>query len=321
MTFSENEEREPNLSGIARQIWQKKLVVVGFVVAAFLFGILYLRVTPSMFTAELKVTAASSSADSVANRLGNLGGLAAAAGLPIGGSSKAEPFDLYLEALTSRGVADQMARDSRIMTTVFRKEWDADRRAWRRPPPTVTDQIKDVLGIGTIAWRAPDGARLREYLQKEIVVTKNSKSPITSVQYDAHDPVFAVYLLQQANRFSDNQVRSSALQQATEYQAYLTSVLPSVVLTDVRKSLSETLAHQYESVMMAKSTVAYAALPLSAPQVSTTPTKPKAMIVLALSLMLGVIVGLVVALVDFRRLMAPADVPANEVEAIEPPVA
>lgn len=292
-----------DFSGILILVWRRKFRVLAIIAASFALGVFYLQVAQKSYATELKVTAAASSSNSIGSRLGNLGGLAAVAGLPIGGSSKAEPFDLYLEALTSRSVSDRLAKDPLIMRTIFSRDWDSDRRIWRQPLPTVTESARALLGLGNVPWRAPDGARLREYLQREIVITKNSKTPITMIGYEAVDPAFGVHLLAEMNRLADNQVRVGALQRATEFQAYLTGVLPTVGLAEVRQSLATALTQQYESVMMAKSTLAYSALALSAPQVSLAPTRPKVTIILALSLLLGVIVGLAAALVDFRRLI------------------
>ena len=296
-------------------IWQKKWLVVSCMVAAFFLGVLYLHVAVPTYTTELRVTSASSSNSSLSSRLGNLGGLAAAAGLGIGSSSKAEPFDLYLEALTSRGVADKLAADRRIMTTIFNREWDNRRQTWEAPPQTPVQIVKSLLGIGEKPWRAPDGARLRDYLQREIVITKSTKTPVTSIGYDARDPDFGVYLLSRLDEYADLQVRSRALQQARDYQAYLSKVLPDVMIADARRSLADSLVQQYEAVMMAQSTVSYAAIALSTPQASVGPTKPKALIVLALSLLLGLIVGLVIAVVDFKEIAARTRTVASDPDA------
>ena len=280
-------------------VWQRKWIVAACVAMAFFAGIFYLRNSTPIYTIELRVTAASSSSNSIGSRLGNLGGLAAAAGLGIGTSSNAEPFDLYLEALTSRGVADKLAADRRVMTKIFSREWDDRRQTWVAPPLTMAQTVKSVLGIGEKAWRPPDGARLRDYLQRELVIIKSAKSPVTAIGYDARDPDFGIYLLTRIDEYADLQVRTRALQQARDYQAYLASVLPGVLIADARRSLANSLVQQYEAIMMAQSSLSYAAVALSAPQASVGPTKPKTIIVIALSLLLGLVAGLVIALVDF----------------------
>lgn len=285
-------------------IWHRKWRVVSAVAVALIVGIVYLNVAKPTYTTELRVTAAASSSNSIANRLGNLGGLAAAAGLGISSSSKAEPFDLYLEALTSREVADRLASDPRIIRTIFAGEWDSAQRKWRQPGPSAVQIMRSLLLIGNPPWRAPDGARLREYLQRDIVITKSSKTPITLIGYDAKDPAFGIYLLEKMNEQADSQVRARALKQAMDYQAYLTGVLPGVALAEVRRSLADSLTEQYEAVMMARSTVSYAAVALSAPQSSVLPTKPKALIVLAVSLVIGVIIGILLAIIDFGGIKA-----------------
>jgi uncharacterized protein involved in exopolysaccharide biosynthesis len=287
-------------------LWRRKWRVAAGMLAGLVVAIIYLNTSTPTFTTELRVTAAASTTNSIANRLGSLGGLAAAAGLGISSSSKAEPFDLYLDALTSREVADRLAQDSRIMRTLFSAEWDRERMAWRNPGPSPVARLRSLLLIGNPPWRAPNGQRLRDYLQRTIVITKSNKSPITMIGYDARDPDFGVYLLSRMNAEADSQVRRRALRQAREYQSYLASVLPGVLLAEVRRSLADALTEQYQAVMMAQSNVSYAAVTVSAPQASTAPTKPKATIVIALGLLLGAVVGIFIAVVDFGGIAARA---------------
>src|SRR4051812_42947008 len=84
---------------LTARLWQRKLVVGVTIIAVFALAVLYLNLTVPTYTGELKVTAASSSQPSLSSRLGNLGGLAAIAGVSVGMPSKAEPFDLYIQAL------------------------------------------------------------------------------------------------------------------------------------------------------------------------------------------------------------------------------
>jgi uncharacterized protein involved in exopolysaccharide biosynthesis len=290
----------PDAIGMLVLIWQKKWLVAGIILACLVAGIVFLNVTERTYTTELKVTAAASSPNSIGSRLGNLGGLAAAAGLSIGGSSKAEPFEMYLEALTSRDVADALAKDRRIMTTIFAREWSPATRQWQQPPASAVQVIKSAIGLADPPWRAPDGARLQNYLERRLVITKSVKSPVTIIGYDASDPAFGVHLLAQLNRAADAEVRQRALLQANDYKAYLASVLPGVAIADVRASLAASLTEQYEAIMMAQSSVPYAAVALGGPKASLAPTKPKVTIVLALAILIGIILAVFVAVVDLR---------------------
>lgn len=303
---ADDPERGPTneLVVVLAKVWQRKFVVLACILAGLLAAVVFLNVVKPTHGVEMRVTAAASSQNGIANRLGNLGGLAAIAGLPIGGSSKAEPFDLYLEALKSRELAGQLARDPRIMRTIFAKEWSARDQRWVRPAPGVAAVVKTGLGLGSPVWRAPDAARLQDYLAREILVTKNAKTPVTVVEYDAVDPQFGVYLLTAIDAAADRQIRSRALRQAVAYRAYLAETLPTVALAEVRRSLADALSEQFETIMMASSDdVPYAAVSLGTPAASVLPTKPKITIVLAVGLIAGLMLGVIAALVDFPQLV------------------
>lgn len=272
-------------------------VVLAAVLVAVLGAVLYLRSATYLYTATLRVAPAPSS-----NRdprgAGALGNLAALAGLP-GGAPAATPFALYLEGVFTREVADRLARRDTLMRTIFAQEWDARRRAWRAPSSFVRDMkvgAFNILGIPQTAWRPPDGARLRDVIMTSVIVQQSVKSPLVTVTFDAPDGAFAARFLGDLHRVTDDYLREKAAQRTRNNVAYLQQKLREVTLVEQRQALFAALSDEERQLMLANNAAPYAADPFGLVNVSSGPTKPRAIVLLLAATVIGLGGGAVLAL-------------------------
>lgn len=288
------------ISDLLLRLWRHKLRVIVTAIIFFLLGALYLRSAPVRYTAVLQATSATFGPRG-ANGGGAISTFASLAG--IAGSTSASPFDLYLASLTSRAVADDLARDRTIMRAVFANEVDPARGGWREPPSrlgAVKTTLLRAFGIAVQPWRAPDAARLQAYLAHEIVTGRASaNSPITNISFTHSDPRFAAVLLNQISQSADNRVRRADLARARNYIAYLTIKLATVTLAEQRFAIAGILADQERQAMIASSGLSYAAQTIEPAAVPITPSSTPPVLVLFAAMLLGALVGGFLALVDF----------------------
>jgi hypothetical protein len=271
------------------------------VVAALLglaAALIYLNLQTPRYTAMLRVTPAASTQGSLSGTLGRIGSLAAIAGVPMRqGSESATPFELYLDRVRTREIAVELAKDPRLMQTIFETEWDSSSRTWRERPGLLRPVRNLVYGLAGQApppWKAPEADRLHEYLQKKValVAPRPKDPPISSLVYEHKDPAFAVYLLQKLHAQSDADVRAASLARARQYADHLALKLASTDIAEHRRTLSEALLEQERAIMMATAAGPFAAVPTEAPAASRRPTSPQIIPVLALGLALGFVAGL-----------------------------
>ena len=71
---------------------------------------------------------------------GQLGGLAAIAGINIGGAGKKS--EEALEYLRSRGFTRQFIEKHNLLPVLYAKKWDAQRHQWIGEPPTLAQAVK-----------------------------------------------------------------------------------------------------------------------------------------------------------------------------------
>lgn len=302
---SENENSEKNIKTLS--------IFFVFLRWPFIFGALffslsalYLHANTPKYLAEIKITPSESSRGSlISDGLESMGGLASLAGLSLKSTSTASPFELYLNSLRSREIANELANDERIMHTFFADNWDAERKAWIQPKgmlPQIKYSLKNILGVPATRWSPPGAQELQKILMEEIDIYESSTNPVTRVQFAHKDSDFAVYFLQRLHEATDNRVRADALKQANAFAAHLTHRLRNAHLPEHREALAEALMEQERAIMMASSSIPYAAKPLGSPTTPNLPTLPSAKLVLTFGLMLGIFLGTLVALTDFNAL-------------------
>ncbi len=92
-----------------------------------------------------------------------------------------------------------MARDHKLMRTLFAAEWDASARTWRQPSSLIGSlrrTVTGVLGLPQFGWHAPDAGRMQAYIADTVTIRQSVKTPIATLAYDNADPKFAVRLSQ-----------------------------------------------------------------------------------------------------------------------------
>lgn len=288
-----------NLLELVDAVWRRRRMVIGCAVAALMIGILYLHLATYKYTAELKVTPAqSSSSGSLSSKIGGLSGLASLAGVNIPQDQSATAFLLYIEGVHSRPVADALAQRTDLMKVAFEEEWDERQQRFveRKGLRPAINAIKVVLGIPVRDWAPPNGARLQEFMTREIRVVQDSKSPVATIAMDHEDPQFAKAFLGALNEVIDDMLRRKALARADQYINYITAKLPTITIAEHREALTQALSEQEKLKMMASSSVAYAAEPFGPPSSSYRPTSPRPIIVLAASFIGGLLVGITAAI-------------------------
>lgn len=287
-----------NLSDLILRLWRGKWLILAVTLLGTIAGVMVARGRPVQYTATLQVTPAVNSPRSGGGSA--LGGFASLAG--ITGSSTATSFDLYATSLTSRAVANELARDPRIMHTIFANEWDAAKSVWH-PVSDRLAGLRSVLGLPRVEWRAPDGARLQDYVERAIKVGRaTGTSPITTVSFTDPDPAFAAALLNRLNDAADRKVRQEDLARARSYIGYLQIKLALVTQAEQRTAIVGILSDQERSAMTASNGLSYAAQVIEPAPVPRVPSSTSPFVIMAGSAVGGMLVGSLLSLVDWRQL-------------------
>lgn len=289
---------EIGLLDLGRVLWRQKWIVVGAAALGLLVAVFYLNVATYKYTAELKVSPSQSSGAS-SGKAGGLASLASIAGVNLGQGGGATPFELYLEGLRSGLSAEVLVERPDIMKVIFQAEWNDKDSRFKQPESFIGNSarfVKSALGIPVYSWREPNSARLRSYIQENVKISESPKSPVVTISFSHPDPKFAAQFLDTVHQSLDENLRQKALIRSNKYIVYLTAQLQQVTIAEHRAALAQALSEQERFRMTASSGLAYAADPFGQVTSSLSPTSPRPMVVIFLSIVLGTVLGSLLAL-------------------------
>jgi hypothetical protein len=274
-----------------RSRWLGLLIIAVFVGSA----VAYLHSANYLYTAKLLVSPADQSGSKSGSDLASLGSLV---GVNISGQA-GSAFSMYADATISYPVAERLSRDRRIMRSVFRGQWNERLRGWREPTSAfgrLLSSTKAMFGIRQRPWHAPDAKDLKLFMESEVSVVEDKRKSAATLVFSDTDPLFAAYFLTQINATADSFLREKALARASSYVTYLERRLGQIQVAEYRQSMAQVLGNYEKTKMMASSDASYAAEPFGGAWVSPVPTRPRPLIILALSALAGLVVWLALVL-------------------------
>lgn len=287
--------------GVIRDGWWQIAAVTA---AVLLLSVLYLQSAERRYTSSLFVTPVSGSAGMPSG----IGGLASLAGINMPGLDTDSQFELFVEGLTTRESAERLVRaHSDLLPRMFPAEWNAAQRNWQQPAgvtAAISRTMKPLVGMDA-SYRPPDSARVQRWLVNELAVMKERDRRFTVISIETRDPEFGRKLLGALHQTGDSLLRARAIERADDYAAYLTGKLAEVTVSDYRQTLVEALAEQEKTRMMASSDLPFAADPFGPPSTTDKPSSPNVILVLAVSVGLGLLVGVLLVLVRGRSRLLP----------------
>lgn len=280
--------------------WVYRWLVLLCLTVALGCGIIYLHTATYRYTVALRLAPNGPDNSSL---LSKLGGLASVAGLSLPTDKGSSPFDLYIEAIKSPDTADTLARDATTMHVVFADQWDGSTRQWH--PATgvfyrLSLGIKSFLGLPVPEWHPPGGRELADFIDRRVMLVRDAKKSVATIQLTHENPRFAERFLLEMHQTIDSALRRRALARSQEYVAYMTNRLETTQVSENRIALATALAQEQRSLMVASAHSSYAADIFGGTEVSLTPTEPKVGVVLGLAAIVGVAVGVVLAMLRRR---------------------
>ena len=248
------------------------------VLVAVLWAIDDLHSAPLLYQAQMEVTPAqTSTAD--ASRLGAASGLASLAGITLPNTEGGSEFQLYLDSLQSRTIADELAKNPGLMHKVF-GGWNEATQSWPEPPPltgwpATEKSIYDFLGYPSVPWHEPNSESLYGFINAAVKIQQDPRKTYSAkIVMTYPDPKFAVQFLTILHQTADNMLRQKAIQRTKANIAYLSDVLGKITIVEHRVAIAQALSDQEKSAMVAQSGSAYAADLFESPWASSNPVYP-----------------------------------------------
>ena len=300
-----------DITRIAAAMWRHRLALVVALALALLGAVLYLNRATYKHEASVVLVPAEQASAFSTEGLASLSAIIGVELTPQSGSG----FALFREAAESLDVAAALAKDERIVSTVFSHLRDPATGAWREPSSalrTILDMVRQVSGAPPRRFRPPGAEEMQQYLRANVSVAPDRRRALTVVRYLHADPEFARYLVGRLIEEADSFLRAKSLARSSEYIAYLESRLSEVQIAEHRSALTQALSSYEMMRMMASSDVPFTAEPFGEIMVSMEPVSPRPVVVYAAAILLGLLAwGVYVFAVEMlfsgRARAAPAE--------------
>lgn len=290
---------EIDLTEVVKTLWlgRRQILIATFTLT--ICASAYLNLAERRYSVSMVLKSVQEPSQS--SKIGGLGGLASLAGveLPSGSNIDFASFPLLMQ---SREVASVVARDEELMRALYPEEWDVEANAWRQKPRStvglVLSQLKSLITGNSVAdYEPPNAERLAEFVSDEVSASIDNKSDLLNVKAEAADPELMRDLLDKIVSETDQLIRQRFIVAGTTALQFYKEQLQRAQSGEHREALAQLIVQEEQKLMLATRSNSYVAEVLRGPDISIRPTSPKSMLVLALSVVLGFMVGCGVVLV------------------------
>lgn len=272
---------EISLGDLWRIIWHGKWIVASITLIFAVGSVAYALMATEWYRSEALLSPAD--ARSTSSISGQLSGLAALAGVSVGGPGNAEA----LAVLESREFLRTFIQEHGILPLLFEDQWDKEQGDWRLEvgdePPDVRDAV--------------------EYFRKNVLkVHQNRETQLVTIAAEWTDPDLAAEWVAIIVRRLNDRLRERALWDAETNVAYLQSEMAKTSLVTLQQSIGRLLENELQKLMLARGNEEFAFKIVDPPEPPKERVRPNRSMTAVLGTMLGGIVGSVLALlVHFWR--------------------
>lgn len=294
---------EVDLRELFNAIWAGKWIVI---VTTFVFSVaavFYALSLPNIYKSE--VTLAPVAEESSLRIPGQLGGLAALAGVNLGSSGGGEKTGLALEILKSRDFISRFIEQNDLYIPIMAaKGWDRTTDRLILDPSIYNESSQQwVRNVKAPFQPKPSNLETYERFNKLFSVNQDKTSGMVKLSVEHVSPYLAKAWVEKLVKAINEEMRTRELTEAERSIAYLNTQIAQTNIADVRTMLFSLIEEQTKTVMLANVRDEYVFKTIDPAVVSEKKAKPARALICILAVMLGGILSVLVVLARyfFRR--------------------
>ena len=295
---SSHADDEIDLRELFSVIWQGKWLIIAVTAVFAIAAVFYALSLPNIYKSEALLAPVSDSSGMKVP--GQLGGLAALAGVNLGGGGS-DKTSLALEILKSREFIGRFIEKHDLFIPIMAAE------SWNRATNSL--QIdQDIYDSETKQWvrdvkppfqPKPSLLETHEEFMKLLNVSQDKETGMVKLSIEHFSPVIAqewvMWLVQAIN----NEMRERELSEAQSSIAYLTSQLETTTIADIRTMLFSLIEEQTKTVMLANVRAEYVFKTVDPAVVAEKKAKPARALIVIIATMLGGLVATFILLLRY----------------------
>lgn len=298
---------------LCSSLWQKKWWIIGIAILFAMVGVLYAFSLPNVYKSEALLAPISDEAD--LKIPGQLGGLAALAGVNISAANGNNKIGLAMEIIRSREfIGEFVERYDLLVPVIAAKDWN------RSDDSLVIDQ--NIFDPANRQWirkvsppfqPKPSVLEAHEKFMKLFSIVQDKDSGMVKISVEHYSPYLAKQWVDLLIKSINEEMRNRELNEAQRSIDYLNEQISQTNIADVKSMLYSLIEEQTKTVMLANVRDEYVFKTVDSAVVSEKKSRPKRALIVILSVMLGVLLSVVVVLVRYFRslLLLPGETPSD----------
>ncbi|MGX9519166.1 Wzz/FepE/Etk N-terminal domain-containing protein [Vibrio mediterranei] len=283
-------------------LWKGKWVVVVTTFAFAVGAVLFALSKPNTYKADtLLAPTESSGQGGIAKMAGQLGGLAALAGVNLGGSEGSQT-ELAVQVMKSRQFIDHFIQKHNLLVPLMAaKEWDANSNTL-----VLNDERYD---SASGKWlREPRGLRGAEptaqeaysvFISNVFNVSQDKESGLYTVSIEHFSPFvaqqWATWLVEDINKV----MRERVISESTQNLDYLAKQLNKTSVAEMQSAFYQIIEEQTKSLMLAEVQEEFIFKVVDPAVVPEVKAGPKRALICVLGTLLGSMLGVAIVLMRF----------------------
>jgi hypothetical protein len=298
-----NYKDEIDLKDLFFKLWDGKIYVILVSVVSVFLASYYLQSAERKYSVEYKLKAVGEKKQST--NLSSLNGFASIAGIQLPPASSNSDINIFKELITSEEVSEIIFENNKIVRDIFKSEWDDTLNNFSKPPKSkyqifVSDAKKLLTGNMDINYIPPNPRRLAIFISNNIEIKEDKETGFLHFISETSKPELILSIIIAASKASDSIMRQRYIDFSTEPLAFYKEKLIVARSREHRVALAELISKEEQKLMFASRGKYFIAEPYINPTISLYPTAPKPKLILALSLIFGLLLGATVVLLRYE---------------------
>lgn len=293
---------EIDLRELFKAVWKGKWIIIATMFVFAVASVLYALSLPNIYKADaLLAPAESSNGGGLSKMAGQLGGLAALAGVNLGGGETSQT-DLAVQVMKSRQFVDAFINKHDLLVPLMAaKDWDLVNNKLiineKLYNPNTGEWLRDPKGL---RGAKPTAQEAFEVFTKETLsVNQDKESGLYTLSVTHYSPYSAQqwvnWLIEDINMV----MRERTISETSQNLDYLNTQLQKTAVADMQSTFYKLIEEQTKSLMLAEVQEEFVFKVLDPAVVPEIKEGPKRALICVLGTLLGGMLGVAIVLVRF----------------------
>lgn len=254
-----------------RVLWRGKWTIIAVTLVFAIGSVGYALTQENWYRAEVLLVPADEK--SIPPLGGQLGGLAALAGVSVGGAGAVESKAV----LRSRGFARAFIEDLALLPVFFQDHWNPERNAWIGADPDNWPDVRDAVKF---------------FHDNVLRVSEDRHTGLVTLGVEWTDPSIAAEWAHLLAQRLNARMRAQALSEAEANVDYLRSELSGSNVVALQQSIGRILESEMQRLMLARGNEEFAFKVVDGPEIPKRHVRPKRALIAVLGTLLGGLLGI-----------------------------